>query len=427
MYKVYRIITFISYPLIVLLFIYRKILGKEHKTRYKEKLFSSCFDVTRKKENKLIWFHAASIGEMNSIIPIINKLNEKHLNLDFLVTSVTFSSGKIAEEKFKHLKNVNHRYFPVDVRFLISKFLNKWKPNVIFLVDSEIWPNLINLAKKNKIPLALINARLTKKSFNRWMMFETSAREIFSHFKLCLASNEETKNFLNKLNVKNVLSVGNIKLINDINIENIKTINEKVLTKRKFWCASSTHEGEELFCLNVHTELKKKYRDIITIIAPRHIERNNKIKMLCEDLNLNSQILNRNDKISEDKEVIIINSFGSLLEYFKFARSVFVGKSLLKRLQNDSGQSPIDAAKLGCKIYHGPFVYNFKEIYNILKKNKISCQVNTENDLAKELIKDLESEVQLNKSFSNSFNDLGNRTLIDTMNIIDKFLINETH
>ena len=323
------------------------------------------------------------------------------------------------------IKNTRHRFFPLDVEFLIEKFLKLWKPDLIFLVDSEIWPNLVLNAKKNGVPLALLNARITSKTAKKWMMFPKSARKIFTCFKFCLASNLETKKFLSKFNIKNVFFNGNIKLINTIDVNNIKGRNDNFLIKKRFWVAASTHSGEEFFCLKTHSLLKKKYKDMITIIAPRHIDRVQRIKLMSDNMNFNVQILKKNEKIIKGKEIIIINSFGILQEYFKCAKSVFIGKSLIKKLENDGGQNPIDAAKLGCKIYHGPYVYNFKEIYNILNKEKISKKVKNIKDLNSNLIKDLKKVKKKQNQITRGFNNLGKKTLITTMKDINNFISNE--
>ncbi len=425
MILLYRVLTTLFYPALILMVIFRKIIKKEDNIRYKEKIFPSCFDVVRNKNLKLIWFHAASIGELKSILPIIEDINDNHNNVEFLITTVTLSSGNLAIEELKKFNNVKHRFFPLDVEFLINKFLSLWKPNIIFLVDSEIWPNLIFRASKNKIPLSLINARITSKTFNRWMKFPNTAKKIFSSFSLCLTSNLETKNYLSKLNKENIYFNGNIKLISKIDEENIKNSNKKFLLNNRFWLAASTHEGEEVFCLQTHLKLKKKFKDIITIIAPRHIDRVKNIKKSCDNFNLNTQILNKNETILNNREIIIINSFGILSNYFKYAKSVFIGKSIIKSLKNDSGQNPIDAAKLGCKIYHGPYVYNFKEIYEILEKNYISKKIDTIDDLNDNLIKDLKDPHKGDNRISVLINDLGQKTLADTMNKINNFLLNE--
>ena len=421
----YRILTNLIYPLLFILIFIRKIFNKEDPSRFKEKIFISHFNINRKKDKKLIWFHAASIGEFKSIVPIVEELNNNNVNLEFLITTTTLSSSSLAKEEFNKFDNIHHRFFPLDIDFLIRKFLFLWKPDAIFLVDSEIWPNLIIKANKNKIPLALINARITSKTFNRWMMFPNTAKRIFGMFNLCLTSNLETKNYLKKFDVTNIYFNGNIKLINKINKDKIKNLNEKILLKSRFWFAASTHIDEEVFCLKTHLSLKEKYKDVITIIAPRHINRCQKIKNLFEDHNLEVQILDKDRLILENKKIIIINSFGILNNYFKYAKSVFIGKSAIKKMENVGGQNPIDAAKLGCKIYHGPYVYNFKEIYEILEKMNISKKIVSIKDLSDNLIKDLKNSYKENNQISNSINDLGQKTLTDTMKNINKFLFNE--
>jgi 3-deoxy-D-manno-octulosonic-acid transferase len=203
-------------------------------------------------------------------------------------------------------------------------------------------------------------------------------------------------------------------------------LNENILLKKRFWLAASTHKDEDIFCLKTHSKLKEKYKNIITIIAPRHIDRVNTIKRTCESFNLNAQILNHNEIILENKEIILINSFGILHNYFKYAKSVFIGKSMIEKLKSDGGQSPIDAVKLGCKIYHGPYVYNFKEIYKILSEKNISKKIIDHLELSENLIKDLENPVkEENNKISYQINDLGHKTLTDTMKDINNFLLNE--
>ena len=421
----YRILSNFLYPFLFIFLYLRVFLKKEDPKRFKEKLFTSHFNVKRKDELKLIWFHAASIGEFKSIVPLIEQLNTSKKSYEFLITTSTLSSGNLAKLELKNLYNVHHRYFPFDVSFLIDKFLQLWRPEKIFLVDSEIWPNLILKSKARKIPLGIINARLTEKSFNRWSIFPKTAEKIFSVFDLCLCSNKETQNYLGKLRARNVRYEGNLKLIKKININKINEKNSDILSKIRFWFAASIHEEEDIFCLKIHNELKKNYKDIITIIAPRHLNTVKKIKILSEKKNFKVQILNKDDKISEDKEILIVNSFGVLQSYFKYAKSVFIGKSIVPRLKHDSGQSPIDAAKLNCKIYHGPYVSNFKELYEILKINKISHRIDNYLELSKKLILDLKENQKKERFDVNYIRKMEIDILINTMNVVNNFLQDE--
>ncbi len=418
----YRTLTIIIYPLLIVLVFLRKLFNKEDGKRYKEKIFPSSFNVKRASNSKLILFHAASIGELKSILPIIKELEKKNKNLEFLVTTLTTSSANLAKIELKKFKNAKHRFLPLDVNFLMSKFLYLWKPDAIFLVDSEIWPNLIFLAKQKKIPLGIINARITKKTFNRWSLFPKIARSIFSLFDLCITSNQETKKFLENFITKNIFYFGNLKFCENLDETQLPNKNSEFLKSNKFWLAASTHEGEDEFCLNTHIELRKKIENVKTIIVPRHISRVKSIKKLGEDLNLACQILNPDEEILNNKEIIIVNSFGKLQSFYKYSKSVFIGKSTIKKFEDVGGQNPIEAAKLGCKIYHGPFIYNFKDVYLLLSQKNVSKQVNDYKELVENLLLDLSNSKENNLDFISLINHLEQKILNDSMEKINLFI-----
>ena len=420
---IYRFITFFFFFLFIITIFLRKILNKEDKSRYKEKIFSKYFFPRKQKKKKLIWFHAASIGEVQSIFPIISKLKKNNKNFEFLITTVTLSAGRLVHKKYINTFDVNHRYFPIDVRFLVKIFLDEWRPFLILFVDSEIWPNLISEIKARNISSVLINGRITKKSFKRWIIVSSLAKEIFNTFDLCLSSSKESMKYLRQLSVRNLKYIGNIKLASQLAEEPGDKKNKNIFNKKKVWCAASTHEGEEIFCLKTHVNIKKIYKNLITIIIPRHINRSNEINLLCKKFDLNSQILNNNQSIDKRKEIIIINSFGSLPRYFKYSKSVFIGKSTLKKLDQVGGQNPIEAAKLGCKIYHGPYVYNFKEIYELFKSYKIAEQIKDEKDFYNKLIEDLKKPKIKNNKINKIIDRLGKKILNDSVKEINKLLI----
>ena len=419
----YRYLTIFFYPILVLIIYFRKILKKEHNKRYKEKIFPSFFNVQKEKSKKLVWFHAASVGEVKSILPIVSELNNKN-NLSILITTVTLSSGNLISEEIKKYRNVQHRYFPIDVSFVMKKFLLSWKPDAIFFIDSEIWPNLITLTKQIRIPIAILNARITKKTFARWSIAPETAKKIFSCFDLCLTSNNETKDYLQKFNAKNIFFHGNIKFINN-SILKSEYPNDLSLSQSRFWLASSTHNTEEVLCLKTHIKLKEKFKKLITIIAPRHLNRVKDIKTVSESMGLNTSIIDKNDKITDEKEIFIINYFGALPKYFRYAKSVFIGKSTIKELEDVGGQNPIEAVFCGCKIYHGPYVYNFEEIYDFLQKNKISKKIINFDDLADNLYLDLKETKKKQNNFLPIINELSNRIFNLTMRDINNFLANE--
>ena len=421
MFRIYSYLINFFFPILIFIIYIRTFLKKEDKKRFKEKLFSSSFNVKKNSQKKLIWFHVASIGELKSIIPLLKRLaNKKELN--FLITTVTLSSSNLFETNLKNYKNIIHRFFPIDKPNLVRNFLKKWSPELIIFVDSEIWPNFIFEIKKSKIPLILLNARITKKTFLRWRLIKNSAEKIFQSFKLCLASSKESKMFLEELKVDNIKYFGNLKLAFDNNLD-ISGSGNKVLPKnKKFWCALSTHEGEDIFCLNTHAKIKKIHDDIVTIIIPRHIDRVQNIKSICENLNLKTQVLSEGDTVETKNEIIIVNSYGVTSKFLELCKSVFIGKSLLKKLENVGGQNPIEAAKIGCKIYHGPYVYNFQEIYALLNKYRIAEIIKNENELSNKLISDLNKSNLMTDEKIQIINNLGREILDNTYNEIIRFI-----
>ena len=250
---IYRLILNLIFLLSPLIVIYRLLKKKEDIKRFKEKF---CFFSQKKNIENLIWFHGASVGEIKSIIPLIEKLEHNKRIKKILITSNTLSSSKIISQyKFK---KTFHQFFPIDTNFLSKKFIDYWKPSNVFFIDSEIWPNTINNLKKRDIPIILLNGRITKKSFNRWKLIISFAKNIFSKFSLCLSSSVESKNRLKNLGASKVKLIGNLKFSQyekekDLTSHNLK----KFLRSKKAWCASSTHEAEEIFCGIVHSKLKK--------------------------------------------------------------------------------------------------------------------------------------------------------------------------
>ena len=412
-------IFYIPYCFLILL---RRFYNKEHKEKFREKIFSN---KKSRAPGFLFWFHAASIGELNSIIPIIEFFLKKNIKFKFLITTVTISSFYEFEKKFKGNERIYHQFLPYDSKNLVEKFLNKWKPDIISFVDSEIWPNFFFKIKEYKIPLILLNARITKKTFNRWKIVRNFATEVFNSIEVSISSNKETIDYLNYLKAKNIKFFGNIKFCSSINTETSKKNNniqfERIVKKEK-WCAVSTHPDEELFCANVHKLISKSYKNILTIIIPRHINNINKISSNLKKLGLKVQIKNENDIIDDTVDIVLVNYYGSVKKYLENIKQIFIGKSLLKKLRRVGGQNPIDAAKMGCHIFHGPYVYNFKEIYDYLNIKKISEEVDKPDILAKKLTQNFKDQTNTSRNNKDSLEEHGKYIFENVINEYEKFL-----
>ena len=412
---IYRIAINIILLISPLIIIYRIIKKKEDPKRFLEK-----FSISNKKRNsgKLIWLHGSSVGEILSVIPLIEKLEKKKDIKQILLTSSTLSSSKVLANI--KLKKTLHQFFPIDANILVDKFLNYWKPSAAIFIESEIWPNMILNLKKRNIKLILLNARITKKSFRNWKRLNTFSKSLFNKFDVCLSQNDETKKFLKKLGAKNIRKIGNLKF-SETNLKSLNSINK---TKKKFlnskkilFGAVSTHRTEEIFCAKIHNDLKKKYKNGITIIIPRHVHRANEIKNEIEKENLKVYLHSSNKKIDHKTDIYLVDTYGETTSFLNICDIVFLGGSLIKH----GGQNPLEAARLGCRVIHGPNINNFTEVYKLLNKIKISSKITNLNNAKSKILK------SLNKKFDSSqnitkLNSIGKEVLFNNQKEIGKYI-----
>ena len=382
-------LIFILSPIIILIRIIKK---KEDPKRFFEKIG---FFSKKKKLGNLIWLHGASVGELKSIIPLIEKFEKNKEIKQILVTSNTLSSS-IVIKKLK-FKKVIHQFFPIDTGPLVNKFINFWKPSKVIFIDSEIWPNTLYYLNKKKIPVILLNARIKEKTFKRWMIFKIFAKEIFSYFSICYPANQETKKYLEIFNVNKIKFLGNIKYAQSNKERELsdKEFKKKIQFNRSVWCAASTHHNEEITCGKAHLKIKNKIKNLLTIIIPRHIERCDQIKDDLEKLGLKIKITKDFKKPSLDTDIILVKSYGKTKLFFENSSIVFLGGSLI----NHGGQNPLESARSGCNIIYGPNVQNFREIYSFLNKLKISHKVINEKSLTLKILELFKKKKRSNNNY----------------------------
>ena len=245
-------------------------------------------------------------------------------------------------------------------------------------IDSEIWPNMLSNLKKNNIPTILINGRITKKTFKRWYFFKNFSKLIFNKFSLCLSSSKVSQKYLKKLGAHNIKFIGNLKFSQSENEKIFISKNlKKFISKKTIWCASSTHKSEEEFCGLIHKKLKIKYKNLLTIIIPRHINRTSDIKNQLEQMSLSVHLHEPKTKIDNKTDVYLVNSYGATKSFYSICKNVFLGGSII----NHGGQNPLEAIRYGCNVLHGPNIENFKEIYNFLKINRLSKQITNQYNM----------------------------------------------
>ena len=409
LYQVCLSILILLSPIIIIIRIFR---NKEDKKRFIEKF--SIFSKKRTK-GKLIWFHGASVGEILSVIPVIKKYEKDISVKQILITSSTLSSSKVLL-KFKFKKTI-HQFYPLDHFFFTHRFLKYWRPDIAIFIDSEIWPQMFKTLDNYKIPLVLLNARITKKTFIKWMKIKKFSELIFNKISIAYPQNLETKKFLEKLKVKKINLIGNLKFSETDN-EIQDTIDHQLksqLNNKKIWVASSTHANEEIFCAKAHIELKKKFKNLITIIIPRHVHRSKKIIPEIKNLNLKVITHSSKNRSLKNVDIYLVDTFGETKKFHKIGNSVFIGGSIVRR----GGQNPLEAARYGAKILHGKNIDNFKDVYKLLKSLRVSKVVNSSKKLASSI------NFNPNKSNGNKIKKIGRIILKKTIKELDYLIKNE--
>ena len=410
MFFIYEVLGLIFIIFSPIIFFIRIIVGKEDPKRFLEKF---CIYSKRFKIRKTIWLHGSSVGEILSVIPIINVLEKNKKIKKIILTSSTTSSALIFS-KYK-FKKTTHIYFPIDTNYLTKKFIKYWKPQIALFIDSEIWPNMFNNLKINNIPIILLNGRITKKSFKRWMKFPYFAKKNFSKISLAMPQNNETSKYLKTLGVKKIKIVGNLKYFGQSK-KFLDKNTKKLFKNRLIFCAASTHYNEELFIGKIHKELKLKYNNLLTILIPRHANRSNSIANELENIGLKIITRSSKQKISKNTDIYIADTYGETSKFYGLSNITFLGGSLVPH----GGQNPLEPARMGSYILHGPNIQNFKEVYNMLSKLKISSKINSVFSMKKIVNKKIKYKQPL--KVSQKLNMIGNDILKKNLNEINKYL-----
>ena len=373
---VYSLLVYIVIIFSPLIIIYRILKKKENPKRFFEK-FS--LNKKKRKQGKLIWFHCSSVGEFLSVAPLVQELEKTRNIKQILVTTSTLSSSKIFN-KFRFKKTL-HQFYPLDNNYIVNNFLNYWKPSSVIFVESEIWPTMISELNKRKIKIILINARMSKSSFKRWFSIRYFGKNILQKFDYIFPQNKETIFYFKKLGIKKVKFLGNLKFIGTHN-DKVKKINKKFFKDKIVLCSASTHHNEEEIFADLHIKYKKKIPNLITVIIPRHIERTNEIIQMLYKKKLKFVKHSENKKNNQNYDIYVVDSYGESKSFYKISNVVFLGGSLVSK----GGQNPLEALKFGCSILHGNYTFNFKDVYKMLEKEKLSLKVLNNKDLEKKAI-----------------------------------------
>ncbi|HEV3186330.1 MAG TPA: 3-deoxy-D-manno-octulosonic acid transferase [Xanthobacteraceae bacterium] len=370
--RTYRRLAAAATPLAPLLLARRLKRGKEHPERIAERRGEAA---VARPAGPLIWAHGASVGEMLAVMPLVECLRARNFNV--LVTSGTVTSARLAELRLP--AGAIHQFVPIDAPRFITRFLDHWRPNLTLLAESDLWPNLIMSCAERSVPLILVNGRLSEHSYARWRLLPATIATLLTRFDLCLAQSEGDAERYADLGAPRVSMTGNLKL--DVPAppvdEHKLAAMQAAIGRRPIVVAASTHAGEEALIIEAHRRLRTSFRGLITIIAPRHPERGPGIVDIASVAGLTAVLRSRGHLPDRATEIYVADTIGELGTIYRLSPIVFMGGSLVRR----GGQNPIEAAKLGAAILHGPHVNNFTEIYSALDEAHGAEEINDVNKL----------------------------------------------
>lgn len=353
--SLYRAATYAGYPLIAAYLAYRKARGKEDLERFPERMG---FAGHPRPEGRLVWIHGASVGETLSMLPLVRKIQETYPDLNILVTSGTVTSARLMGQRLDG--KAFHQYIPIDCMPQVRRFVEYWKPDAAFWLESEFWPNILSVIAEKNIPLVLLNGRVSDRSFKRWRRMPGFARQIQELFVKSFGQTQEDADRLKALGARDTACVGNIKFAAGelpCDAEEMKRL-EKQTAGRSVWTAASTHAGEEGFVAAAHAEIKKDIPSLLTVLAPRHPNRADEVEGLMKAAGLKVARRSRKEDITPETDVYLADTIGEMGLFYRLGEAAFVGGSLIEF----GGQNIIEPARLKKAVLCGPYMMNFREI-----------------------------------------------------------------
>jgi 3-deoxy-D-manno-octulosonic-acid transferase len=364
--------------------------GKEDGRRRGERLGHATM---ARPNGVLCWVHAASVGETNAVLPVIEALGNARPDLNFLLTTGTVTSAGLAERRLG--PRAVHQYVPLDAPEYAARFLDHWQPDLAVFTESEIWPSLILATSARNIPIALVNGRLSHRSRRRWQRNKSTAMPLFGRFNIILAQNERLATGFSALGARNVHSVGNLKIDAppppiDLNeLERLKA----ALGGRPVFTAASTHEGEEEPIAAAHRALTRQFENLCTIIAPRHPERGTALAEMLKDLGFTVAQRSLGAVPGPRTDIYIADTIGELGTLYALSPVAFIGGSLIDR----GGQNPIEAVRHGVAVLTGPHWQNFRDAYRTLLRHNGVIEVKSAADVAAAVAKLLDDPAELQR------------------------------
>ena len=412
--KFYKYISNLLSPLIFFYFVLRFFFSKENKESLLKKFGLSKI---KRPYGKLVWINGVSLGEAKSGITVAEEILKNNSNTSILFTTSTLTA-------FKEISSLNNNFIitftPIDIGFIVKRFIKSWRPDLTIFMESEIWPNIITELKKNSISFSILNGRISTKSYFFWKKVSFFSKEIFTKINLCFVQNQESKNYFESLGVRNVKLISNLKFINNsrkINLNEYLSL-KKVLSKKLVITLFSSHEDEELVLINCYKNLKKKFSNLFFIIIPRHVHKRKQIMFNLKSHSIDFAVRSKDKNNIKEKPFYIVDTYGELNLFFKLSHAAIVGGSFKKI----GGHNPIEISNYDCVLFFGPEMFNFNQIREIILKKKAGFEVTNHEDLEKKIIVTLNNK-KLKKQTIINFKNLCKEEALKVKKVLKNFSI----
>jgi 3-deoxy-D-manno-octulosonic-acid transferase len=364
----YRTAGNLATPLIRLQLRRRQGRGREDPARLEERFGRTG---RARPAGRLVWLHASSVGEAISTLSLIGALQARWSDLNFLLTTGTVSSARLMEKRLP--ADVVHQFAPIDQAVAVDRFFDHWRPDLGLIVESELWPNLLNTARVRGIELVLVNGRMSSRSFRSWRRFRPLIRHLLESFSLVLAQSPEDRERFRRLGAAETRCPGNLKFAAAPLADETATRSdmEAALGPRPRWLAASSHPGEEERIAPAHQIAAAQIPGLMTLIVPRHPERGPVIAQSLAVSGLRVRRRGAGELPGADTEIYLADTLGELGLWYRLVDVAFMGGTLVAK----GGQNPLEPAKLDCAILYGPHAANFQRIIDEMRAADALCPV----------------------------------------------------
>jgi 3-deoxy-D-manno-octulosonic-acid transferase len=355
--RVYRTLSTAATPLAGALVKHRLKRGKEDETRVDERRGLSAAE---RPSGPLVWIHGASVGEVLAVAGLVDRM--RGMNIRILLTSGTVTSATMVARRFP--PDVIHQFIPYDSPRFVARFLDHWQPSFALFVESDLWPNLILSGAERRIPMIVINGRMSQRSYQRWRAAPATMATLLAQFEMCLAQSQTDADRFSALGSPHVFNTGKLQLdvpappADPVKLDQMKA----AVQDRLVVVAASTHPGEEDIVLDAHRRLAVYFPGLLTVIVPRHPDRGPQIAQLAQSLGLSARLRSREEMPSAADGIYVADTLGELGLFYRLSPIVFMGGSFARM----GGHNPVEAVKLGAATVHGPHIENWSEVYEAL-------------------------------------------------------------